>query len=128
MTTIGWAAKREFYSIQQSVEICIPNLNKEKLKNWALPVTWRESFYKVLNEVVEIKSAWQFKDKGINQFYVAIAEPTTENILKLSEVYCDFLVRKIEENDNFYFDFLVLGETEIDNLNIPQTVYKIINN
>ena len=120
-TTLGWVVTRESYSV--CYPLSIPSISLEKAKEWVTPMTWCETFYERLDAVMPVKRMWKFKENNITKIYATIDLPSTENILKLSEVYCAFVADKMEKDDSFYFDFLVFGDAEINEEKMPSPTF-----
>ena len=112
--SVGWAVDRGEFSINFPI-VSLPGMpSLKRVKGWVTPETWCEEFYKRLTAVMPIQNAWKFNENGVIKVYAIIDTPSTENILKLSEVYCAFLAEKIDKEPESYFEFLVFGKDEID--------------
>ncbi len=119
--SIDWKVDRKSYvSNFPVVSIpAMPSITGAQIRGWFTPIKWCEVFYENLSRIVSIKKALKFQENGMIKVYAFIENPSTENILNLSEIYCEFLASRQEQDEEFYFEFLVFGENEFDESQLP---------
>lgn len=112
-----WTMPRESHTLDCNIDISIPSINPKK---WICErlIFFEDTLFSELNKVVPLIKAYSFKKNNIKNFWAIIDNPTSENILKLTEAYYYFL-DKYMDDDSFYCDFLVFGEKEDSYLDIP---------
>nr|DAX98293.1 MAG TPA: hypothetical protein [Caudoviricetes sp.] len=127
MVRIGWNSNvsRESHTIALNYGLNIHTLSLEELKEWVIPSCWEEELFDQLNQMVPLLKAYSFSVNKEKHFFAFVKNPTTENILRLSESYYDFIDKKNGMNSDFYCEFLVFGEEEEEFLQIPNTAKKI---
>lgn len=113
-----WTVARDSYELDYSKEIRFPTINPKK---WIFQRIkfWEESLFNELDKVVPLVRAYSFSENNIEKFWVIIENPTSKNILNLSEAYYDFIDQKIHKDD-FYSEFLVFGIDEEEYLKFPK--------
>ncbi len=127
MMRIGWnnSVSRESHTIALNYGLNIYTPSLDEIKGWVVPLCWEEHLFDCLNQKVPMLKAYSFSVNKEQHFFAFVKNPTTENILKLSEAYYDFIDKKNGLGSDFYCEFLVFGEKEEEFLQIPSTAKKI---
>lgn len=112
-----WTIPMENHILDYNIDISIPSINPKKWIAEKL-VSWEIALFDELEKVVPLTKAYYFKKNNVKNFWVIIDNPTSKNILKLTEAYYDFLDKNVPYDD-FYCEFLVFGKTEDSFLDIP---------
>lgn len=122
---IEWTIPRENHILDYNIDISIPSINPKKWISDRFRV-FEEHLLDELNKVVPVIKLYSFKRNNIKNIWAIIENPTSKNILDLTEAYYDFLDKNIIDDD-FYCEFLVFGTQEDGYLDIPNNK-KILKN
>ncbi|SHK16186.1 hypothetical protein [Paramaledivibacter caminithermalis] len=77
---------------------------------------WQKELVDNLKQQKETLNIYIFNNKIMDNIWVTVEEPTTELILKYSEIYMKFL----EKNIDIICDFMVFGKDEVDKQKLPK--------
>ncbi len=77
---------------------------------------WQKELLSRLKKEKEVKKVYIFNDRIIDNFWVIVDEPSTDIILKYSDIYMKFLT----ENIDIVCEFMVFNQDEIENYNFPK--------
>lgn len=86
-------------------------------------LTWQKEFVSILQRQEKTLEIHIFTLADSYKVWIVINDPTTEEILKYSELYIDFL----HSHSDLYFDFMVFGKDEINNIDLPDNTIKILS-
>jgi len=84
------------------------------LKDWQLDLA-----EKIANKDETLR-IYYFKESGTDNIWVCISNPSTEVIYEYCQQYVDIIRPYLKDNPDIDYDFLVLGEDEINNSEIPE--------
>lgn len=114
---LEWTMQKEQHILDYNIDISIPSIDPKK---WIFEkfTCFEKTLFDELSKVVPVNKLYYFKRNNTKNIWIIIENPTSENILNLTEVYYDFLDKNIKD-DSFYCEFLVFGVHEDSYLDIP---------
>jgi len=96
------------------------NDNSDCLSDYFKLNKWQKQFYKLVTENNNPEKVIFYKEYGTEKVRV-ITENPIEDIEKYSKIYINY----INKNEDNYFDFLVIGEEDLDNISNKKIIRQV---